>query len=204
MIGIEKIFELADKVGAIDALKTRLLSQPDKAAEKLAESLDELYKMFQALDDEIVSYLSLSFEPEDTANKARAVLLGMEVGQSRIRMHEARGHCSKIKNIYAKHLSGWFDRVFGTPSERDDVQRLFERMGTVDDATVAAVDVVTAWLTQEAEKTLNLLDSDNRPFASQSVRQARLDVKPARVRLTEAMSQLRALQADFIAASKTV
>jgi hypothetical protein len=204
MIDPMAIVDLADKVGAIDAVKSRLLNQPDAAAEKLAESLEEFYKIFLALDDEVVRYLSQNFESEAAVIEARAVLLGMEVGQSRIRMHEARGSCAKMKNIYAKNLNGWFDRVLGDSVEKQRVKDIFGRLGTTDDAAVRAVDEVAAWLTSEAEQTLDLVDADNRLGAKQRVRQALLDAKPVRLKLTEAMSQLRAMQVDFIAASKTV
>lgn len=204
MFGANEIINLADKVGAIDAIKYRLLNQPDKAAAKLADSLDELYKTFKALDEEIVRYLSLYFDSEATIIQGRAVLLGMEVGQSRIRMHEARGHCAKIKNIYQKHLNGWFDRVFKNETDNKDLKNFFEDIGTADDAIIQAVDKVTDWLTKEAEQTLDLVDGGNRLGANQRVTQARIDAKPARIRMTEAMAHLRGMQAEFIASSKTV
>ncbi len=204
MFGTSEIISLADKVGAISAVKDRLLNQPDKAAAKLAESLEELYKMFQALDEEIVRYLSLYFESETSIIQGRQVLLGLEVGQSQIRMHEARGHCAKIKNIYTKHLNGWFDRALGNDQDRQTMKMIFESMGTADDAAISAVDQVTKWLTQEAESTLDLVDAGNRLAANQRVTLARIAAKPARIRLTEAMAQLRGLQADFITCSKTV
>ncbi len=204
MFGTSEIISLADKVGAISAVKDRLLNQPDKAAAKLAESLEELYKMFQALDEELVRYLSLYFESETSIIQGRQVLLGLEVGQSQIRMHEARGHCAKIKNIYTKHLNGWFDRALGNDQDRQTMKMIFESMGTADDAAISAVDQVTKWLTQEAESTLDLVDAGNRLAANQRVTLARIAAKPARIRLTEAMAQLRGLQADFITCSKTV
>lgn len=204
MLQIQYILDLANKVGAIEKVKNLLLSQPDKAAENLAESLDELYKMFQSLDDEIVRYLSLSFDTAATVPQDRAALLGIEVGQSKIRMHAARGHCAKIKNIYDKQLNGWFDRVFSDPNDRQNVRTIFDNMGTADDAAIKAVDNITAWLTQEAGDTLDFLDGGNRFEADQRVKRARSEIKPARIMLTEAMSQLRAMQADFITASKIV
>ena len=56
--------------------------------------------MVGALDDEIVRYLGLYFGSDDNIIQGRIVLLGMEVGQSYLRVNEARGHCHKIKNIY--------------------------------------------------------------------------------------------------------
>lgn len=44
MINPMNMINLADIVGAIDAIKVRLLNQPDLVAEKLAESPHEFYK----------------------------------------------------------------------------------------------------------------------------------------------------------------
>ena len=149
-------------------------------------------------------YLSLYFDSETTIIQGRTVLLGMEVGQSRIRMHEARGHCAKIKNIYEKHLNGRFDSVFRNDADQQTLKTIFENIGTADDAIIQAVDRVTDWLTQEAEQTLDLVDGGNQLGANQRVTQARIDAKPARIKLTEAMAHLRGRQAEFIASSMTV
>jgi hypothetical protein len=47
--------------------------------------LDELTKMVGALDDEIVRYLSFHFNDENVV-AGRSVLLGLEAGQSMVRM----------------------------------------------------------------------------------------------------------------------
>ena len=199
-----EIITLADQIGAIEKVKKWLLDHPDKAAEKLAESLDELYNMFKALDDEIVSYSSLSFESPDSINQGRHVLIGMEGGRSMILMNEARGHCYKITNIKKNYLNGWFNRVFEhNPNGRAEIEKIFEDLKQTDAAIIKAINVVSFWLTNEAKKTLNLLDRGDKDGAGMKVRQARLDVSHDRTKLTEAMSQLRAMQADFIAISKT-
>jgi hypothetical protein len=64
----------------------------------------------------------------------RAVLLGMEVGQSGIRINQARGHCHRIKHIYGTCLDKWFDKLFAKSSaERNELCAIFEGLGTADD-----------------------------------------------------------------------
>ena len=52
--------------------------------------------------------------------------------------------------------------------------------------------------------TLDQVDFNDLPGANQRIRDARLQVRDTRVQLTEAMSSLRAMQAEFIAAAKTI
>lgn len=86
----DKVFALANRLDAIDAVGDALLSQPDRAATKLGDVLGELAKTVAALDDEMVRYLSLHFHSDESIASGRAVLLGMEVGHSAIRINEAR------------------------------------------------------------------------------------------------------------------
>jgi hypothetical protein len=201
----DKVFDLADRFGAIDAVHGALLSQPDRAAAKLADVLNELANTVAALDDELVRYLSLYFHSDESIVSGRAVLLGMEVGHSAIRINEARGHCHKIKNTYDAYLDKWFDRVFSSSSpERNQLRTLFDGLTTADDYIIDAMNQVAAWLKRQAEQTLDAVDMDNLPGANMRIRQARLEAKPAREQLAETMSKLRALQADFIYTSGTV
>jgi hypothetical protein len=202
---LDKVFGLANRLGAIDAVRDALLSQPDRAATKLADMLDELAKTVAALDDEMVRYLSLHFHSDESIASGRGVLLGMEVGHSAIRINEARGHCHKIKNAYDAYLDKWFDRVFKTNSpERNQLSTLFDGLTTADDYIVEAMHEVSIWLKAQAEQTLDAVDADDLPGANRRIRQARLEAKPAREQLAETMSKLRGLQADFIYASGTV
>jgi hypothetical protein len=201
----DKIIDLADRFGAIDAIRGAMFNQPNKASVKLAEVLAELDKTVAALDDEMVRYLSLYFYSEEGIAHGRAVLLGMEVGQSSIRINEARGHCHKIKNIYDKYLDAWLDQVLQSNSaERNQLSTLFSGLTTGDDYIIEAMREVSAWLKNQAEQTLDAVDTGNLISANVFIQQARRDVKPAREKLTETMSKLRALQADFIYASGTV
>ena len=200
----DKVFELADRFGIIDGIKDALLKQPDKANTKLAEVLGEVAKTVVALDAEMVRYLSLHFHSEESISQGRAVLLGMEVGQSLIRINETRGHCHKIKNIYDTYLDKWFDQVFSSSPERNKLATAFAGLGSDDDYIMDAMHEVSTWLKIQAEQTLNSVDLGNLPDANMRIRQARIEAKPAREKLVETMSKLRGLQADLIEQLGTV
>ncbi len=53
MIGFDDLVALADKLGVIHAVKDKLVKQPDPAADKLITALEELAKVFEALNTEI-------------------------------------------------------------------------------------------------------------------------------------------------------
>lgn len=195
--------ELIRDFGVIRGAREKLLRQDSQAADKLADVLAELDKMVFALDEEIVRYLSLYFDSEQSIIDGRAVLLGMEVGQSRIRMNEARGHCHKIGNIYRKYLKRWFQNAL-EPADAAQLESLFTSLSCCDSRMLRTIDQVTAWLTLEAEEVLNMVDADNRVGANQRVRKARLDVKQQRRDFTAAMAELRELQAEFISTSNIV
>lgn len=69
---------------------------------------------------------------------------------------------------------------------------------------LTAMEAITRWLKDEAEAVLDMVDREDRNGANLRIRAARREVRDARVQLTVAMCDLRALQAQFIAASKTV
>lgn len=202
MIDLTSLIKLAKDLNLIQQVRGKLMRQNEPAAEKLAEVLDELAKMVSALDEEIVRYLSLSFN-DDTVVAGRTVLLGMEAGQSMLHMGEARGHCHKIGNIYDKYLKRWFHDVLDQ-NEAQQLDFLFDTLNTADSAMLYAMESVTHWLRDEAQQTLDQVDFNDLLGANQRIRDARLQVRDARVQLTEAMSSLRSMQAEFIAIAKTI
>lgn len=93
----EKLVDTADRLGAIDAVKRKLVKQPDPAAAKLVTVLEELSKIYGAMEDELTTYLALDFDHSDVKQLARerAALARLEGGAIRARMEEARGRCSR-------------------------------------------------------------------------------------------------------------
>ena len=203
MLNLTSLFDLADKLGVIQAVKNKLLRQPDPAADKLVAVLGELSKIYGACDAELLRYLSLSFDPAGEIAEERAVLLTLEGGQLLLRTSEARGHCHKIWNIYQRYLHRWFHDVLA-PDEASKMQDLFERLSYADSQMELAIHELTNWLTREAQETLDLVDAGKHDEANHRIKAARKEILPARQAISKAMSDLVQLQAEFIAASKTV
>lgn len=196
------LFDLADKLGIIQAVKDKLFRNPDAAADKLVAVLAEISKIYGAFEAELVRYLSLTFDPAGDLAAERTVLLTLEGGQLMARASEARGHCHKIWNIYQNHLSRWFHRVLA-PQEADELKVLFERLSYGDSQMELAIRQLADWLVIVAQETLDLVDQGKLEEANQLVRAARREAQSARQSISKAMSQLVMLQGDFIAASGT-
>lgn len=203
MIDFKVLIDLADKLGVIQAVKDKLLRQPDPAADQLVAVLGELSKIYGACDAELLRYLSLSFDPAGGIAEERAVLLTLEGGQLWSRTSEARGHCHKIWNIYQRYLQRWFYDVLA-PDEASEMQNLFERLGYADSQMGLAIHELTNWLTREAQETLDLVDAGKHDEANQRIKAARKEVLATRQAISKAMSSLVQMHAEFIAASGTV
>jgi hypothetical protein len=198
-----QILDIADRLGVIQALKTKLLRQPDPAADKLVAALGELSKIYLVCDAELLRYLSLSFDPAGDIAEERATLLTLEGGQLSLRTSEARGHCHKIRNIYKRYLKRWFHDVLA-PEEAARMKELFERLSYGDSQMELAIHELSKWLAGEAQRTLDLVDAGKHDEANGRIKAARKEVQSAREAIRKAMNELMQLQAEFIAASGTV
>jgi hypothetical protein len=145
----------------------------------------------------------LSFHPAGKNAEERAVLLTLESGQLLTRTAEARGHCHKIWNIYRRDLQRWFSSVLA-PDEAKRMEELFQRLGYADSQMEMAIGQLTHWLTDEAQKTLNLVDAGDQDEANQRIKAARKEVLPVRQAISRAMNGMLQLQAEFIQMSGTV
>jgi DNA transposition AAA+ family ATPase len=203
MLDFTMLIDLAAKLNVIQTVKEKLLRQPDPAADKLVIVLAELSKVYGAIDNELVRYLSLYFDTGQSLQDERAVLLTLEGGQLRMRVGEASGHCHKIWNIYSKYLERWFHDAL-SPDEASSMQQLFSSLSYADSQMLAALDDLTRWLSDESPQTLNLVDAGKLNEANARVRAARKEIMPARQAISKAMSDLMQLQADFIAVSQIV
>ena len=203
MLDLKTLVDLADKLGIIQAVKNKLLLQPDAAADSLLVVLGELSKIYGACDAELLRYLSLSFDSAGNIAGERAVLLTLEGGQLRTRTGEARGHCHKIWNIYQRDLQRWFNDVLA-PDEASRMEELFRRLSYADSQMESAISDLTGWLTEQAQQTLDLVQDNKFDEANQRIKDARKEVLPTRQALSKAMNGLLQMQAEFIHMSGTV
>lgn len=186
------------------SVKGKLLCQSDEAAAKLASVFDELTKILQFIETETVSYLSIQLLA-DGSNivECRKTLLAMEGGQLMVKGDEARGHCHKIGNIYKKYLKRWFHELL-EQSEEVQLRQLFDQLSNADDNMIRYLKSVCDWLQSEAHEILNQIEDGQFQSANAQITAARKSVLQDRRDINEALRMLRALQADFIAASGTV
>ena len=208
MAGIDTLVDLADKLGVIKAVKGKLVRQPDPASEKLVTALEEISKIYAALDSEISRYLSIFFDQSQTPqekNTERQNLVELEGGEIVARMAKARGHCSKIINIYHNYLTTWFDKVLSS-DERTMMNGLFQELDEFDGNMVRAIDEVAQWLADMAHKTLDLVDASPSRLedASQLINQSRRTIFGKRRAIADSMRTLLDLQAEFISISGAV
>jgi len=200
---IELLIDVADQLGVIQAVKGKLLRQPDPAAEKLVIALDEIYKIYGSMNDEISTYLGLWFDPSNPPIEQRKTLISFEGGEIKARMGKARGHCHKIFNIYLRYLKPWFSTVLST-NEAHIMEKIFHSFRELDISMLDNIDHLAYWLSKEATVTLDLLDAGNLDEANRRVQAARKEIQPDRLALAKAMRDLLDLQAEFIEVSGTV
>ncbi len=203
---LKGLVEIADKLGVIELVKNKLINQPDPAFDNLVVVLEEISKIYSSLDTELSAYLAIRFDPAMSPRErqdAERRLIELEGGAVRARMAAARGHCSKIGNIYSRHLRGWFSMVL-SPAENQLMRELFQSLEEYDGIVIGAIDSVAGWLADQAHVTLSHVRQDNWKEANRVIRQARWDILPDRRRIAEAMMRLRQLQAEFIEVSAAI
>ena len=204
-LAIENLVDVADRLGAIDAVKRKLIKQRDPAADGLVTVLAELSKVYGAMEDELTTYLALFFDDSDPKQftRERAALVRLEGGAIRARMGEARGRCGKIWNIYQRYLTPWFDRVLDR-TECEQLRGLFRELSEIDSHMVDAIEDVAGWLAAQAKATGDLVYESKLTEANARIVAARREVLPLRERIANAMVQIRKLEAHFIQISGAI
>ena len=199
------LFDVADRLGAIDAVKRKLIKQPDPAANHLVTVLDELSKIYVAMESELGTYLSFFFDDSDgkLLARQRADLARLESGAIQARMSEARGRCGKIWNIYTRYLTPWFDRVLD-PTESKELFGLFRELSEIDSHMVDTINGLATWLAAEANVTMDLVEEGDLVKANARIVAARREVRPLRKRIADAMVQIRELEGQFIEISGAI
>src|SRR5262245_29813195 len=99
--------EIDSALGTLQKVIAKFKSQPDIAAAKLAEALDEIGKTWQVMDTAITQFLALGFDDGALA-KGSATLLNIQGGGLLVSVQKGRGHCHVIGDIYDTYLDRWF------------------------------------------------------------------------------------------------
>lgn len=192
---LQSATQLGDAIGLVAKVVSKLKADPDLAAEKLGEALDEVAKTLQVVDQAAVQFLSLGIDQGGLERNSQA-LLTIEGGGLSTAVERGRGHCHQIANVYDQHLDKWFARALSTdyPVIRD----LFHRLGNADDDVFKALTDVAKDLEDEASEILNLVYQNQIDDARSKILAARATLRPLRQSMSKTMQDMYRLKAEFI------
>jgi hypothetical protein len=192
--------DLADRFALLEVVKVKLLNEPDPAADDLVTAIEELGKIYSAMDDGLQQYMALRFyEGQDSKERQeeREILLAFQGGQTAHRMRKAKTHCKKILGLYRRSLSPWFSRTLDQ-EEQIIMRRFYEEFEDADYYFADEILELAEELSKRAKLTLDLLDAGEVERATEQVRNDRVAMMPLHIRLQGANSKLTDLENDFI------
>jgi len=196
---LQPLVDLADRLGLLEAVKGKLIRQPDKAARELGTALLELEKIFNTLDYSITQYLAVSIDPDQPSSISKNdldTLNSLAFGAGLREMRAARSRCRKIWNIYLRYLNPWFARALAT-SEQDLMKGLFTEFMEADLTFVNSVEYLAEELERDAQKTLSLAQTDS-SAANKHIKKRFGAYWPLRIELSKSSDKIRALEGEFI------
>jgi hypothetical protein len=192
---VESAKKLDEAVGLVARVIGKLKADPEAAALKLSDALDEIAKTYRVVDDAVAIYLGLALVAQRDQLDAHT-LLKLQGGALIAEVERGRGHCHRILAIYDKFLDKWFSRVLS--SDYPTVKKQFEFLGTVDGDLFAQLVELARMLQTEADEVLNLLLADRGQEAQQKVRDLFMPLKALRVQLGVALTNLFALRNELL------
>jgi hypothetical protein len=187
--------ELDEAVGLVAKVLGKLKANPDAAALKLTEALDEIGKTYRAVDEGIAAYLGLGLVAQ-RADVGSQALLAVQGGQLLAEVERGRGHCHRIQAIYRRYLDKWLAKALA--NDFAEIERTFLRLGEADlDLFRGLVDLART-LQAEADAVLDLILADKIGDAQAHVRASYAALKPIRQQLGDGMTRLLALRNEFL------
>jgi len=190
---------LVEGTRVFEDVKNTLFSRPDVAAKKLVKVLKEIEKIYDSLDNELTSYLSLTLDDNPTPKELERVkktLLSFEGGKMFARVEKARGHCTEIRKIYNTDLQGWFGKVLSR-NENAEIRLYFDRLDRFDDAMILAMEGAAEWIRLRAETTLDHIYNNKFKEANNVIENSRRELSQYRLKMSRALKHLKKLQNEF-------
>lgn len=194
-----------DVVEKLAKLKEKLSKNPNAAAAALGAALAEVRRTYLAVDAEVTRFLSRVFDPDAFNPGNQHLLVELDGGAIRVRAHEARGHCARIRGIYQQHLNKWFDKVFDK-AELLIIGEVFDTLQNDDQQSWILLESVATFLAGEARALVDamLAVPPDEAAARARLRAAYGQLRPMRDKLRALVSQLEALEAEFIEISGAI
>jgi hypothetical protein len=185
----------AGKLSSARIVIGKLKAQPDVAAQKLGQALEEVAKTLQAVDGAASSYLSLGID-EGALDKTSQLLLHIESGKLKTDVENGLGHCHRIWQIYQTYLNKWFSKALAA-DEQASMEAVFLELGNADDDLFADLGRVAEILQHEAEAVLDLVVKGDKEKARARVLASLPDLRPLRKTIAGTMQTLYGLKNDF-------
>jgi hypothetical protein len=200
MIDVQLAVECADGIdkiiGILAKLVEKLKAQPDLAAQKLAQALEEVAKTLVVVDNAACQFLSLGID-HGALEKTSKLLLAIDGGGLSTEVERGRGHCHVISEIYREHLDKWFERAFN-PAENVSAKAAFQRLSSADDDLFGALTTVASLLENEAGEVLDLVLKGDQAGARNRVLSAMPALRPLRKTISKTMQTLYSMQSEFV------
>ncbi|MDR4503901.1 MAG: hypothetical protein MRK01_03800 [Candidatus Scalindua sp.] len=193
---LESIKKADEALGIIGKLVAKLKMQPDLAALKLAEALDEIGKTWQVMDTAITQFLKLGID-SDAMEKGSEVLLRIEGGGLLNEVKDGRGHCHIIGNIFYKYLDRWFAAVL-KGEELDSIRWVFNMLSEADVDMFMYMENVAEQLQTEATQVLDMVSTGKVHEAKSRVLAFRKELQLLRLGMSGTLQKLYNLKSDFI------
>lgn len=196
LIAASKSAQEIDKaVGIIAKIVGKLKAQPDIAALKLGQALEEVAKTLQVVDGAASKYLSLGID-EGALKKNGAQLLHIQSGNLAKEVKRGLGHCHRIWQIYEKYLNKWFSKALAR-AEHKSMEKVFLELGNADDDLFKALGEVAKIMQREATAVLALVVKKETDKARAKVLESLPPLTLLQKTMAGTMTKLYGLKNDF-------
>lgn len=191
-----KAYEVADKMGLLKKLWTRLLGDSNAAAQQLSVALIEVRRTFDSLRDTLleISYLGV---PGQNLVDVRRAMDRLESGKLFEEVIRAKGSCGKIGNIYDQHLKAWFKDIL-SPTEQVQLQELFNNLRDSDGWAIGAMEHLIQNAKPVVQEIRGLFENGKESEAHGKVQAFLQEFRPTIDKLSETVSFMLQQEVQFI------
>lgn len=187
--------EVIDKLGLLEPVVLKLITNPDKAASRLDLALNELSTGYNAFYNAIIKLSIVSFKSEEI-NESREFLLKVKDGCIATEIFSVKGSCQKIWNIYQKYLTGWISSVLNK-QEASEIEELFLDLQDMDGKFIRAVEQLSSEAQKFAADVLHKINIAQYAEAEYLRNNFEDELAPFRSELTQNIKELWNLQSKL-------
>jgi hypothetical protein len=196
--GSGKVKDIAERLGILEKLKSRWANQPAAARDQLAQCLGHVQDFYETVESTVGELFAIDL---------RRPLLKVEVDLDRVttprlkvRLEDARFHCTEILRVYHDLLRGWFSAETGLLSDADrhELNELFVYdLGDSDAWMMAKIKDLVESLADLAEQLRTLVGRGAIDDAERLLADAYREAKDAREEIGNLMLKLRQTQSTI-------